>query len=95
MKYIFLFENFRDEVKNQVVSNIKIPDEYKEHIDDIKNELNVFLDSLSDNEMETVSKIQKIKSGEMDPNELDSSDSKTLNKIQIKVLDIIGTYTLK
>ena len=95
MKYIFSFENFRDEVKNQVVSNIKIPDEYKEHIDDIKNELNVFLDSLSDNEMETVSKIQKIKSGEMDPNELDSSDSKTLNKIQIKVLDIIGTYTLK
>ena len=55
----------------------------------------MFLDSLSDNEMETVSKIQKIKSGEMDPNELDSSDSKTLNKIQIKVLDIIGTYTLK
>ena len=29
MKYIFLFENFRDDVKNQVVSNIKIPDEYK------------------------------------------------------------------
>lgn len=95
MRHIYLFENFRDDIKDKVVSNIQIPDEYREHIDDIKNELNVFLDSLSDSEMETVSKIQKIRSGEMDPSELDSIDSKTLNKIQIKVLDIIGTYTLK
>jgi uncharacterized protein YktB (UPF0637 family) len=94
MKHIMKFnENFRDDIKNQVISNISIPEEYKVYIDDVKNDMINFLDNLSDEEMETVAKIQKVRSGEMNFNELNEEDIKTLNKVQLGVIDIIGSYT--
>jgi hypothetical protein len=94
MKTIKRFnENFRDDVKSQVVSNISIPEEYKMYIDDVKKDIIDFLDNLSDKEMETVSKIQMLRSGEISFDEFNNEDIKTLNKVQLKVIDIIGSYT--
>ena len=96
MKHIMRFnENFRDDVKSQVVSNISIPEEYKMYIDDVKKDIIDFLDNLSDTEMETVSKIQMLRSGEISFDEFNNEDIKTLNKVQLKVIDIIGSYTEK
>jgi hypothetical protein len=96
MKNIKRFnENFRDDVKSQVVSNISIPEEYKMYIDDVKKDIIDFLDNLSDNEMETVSKIQMLRSGEISFDQFNNEDIKTLNKVQLKVVDIIGSYTEK
>lgn len=96
MKHVMKFnENFRDDIKNQVISNISIPEEYKVYIDDVKNDMINFLDNLSDEEMETVSKIQKVRLGEMNFNDLNEEDIKTLNKVQLGVIDIIGSYTTK
>jgi hypothetical protein len=96
MKNIKRFnENFRDDVKSQVVSNISIPEEYKMYIDDVKKDIIDFLDNLSDNEMETVSKIQMLRSGEISFDQFNNEDIKTLNKVQLKVIDIIGSYTEK
>ena len=96
MKNIKRFnENFRDDVKSQVVSNISIPEEYKMYIDDVKKDIIDFLDNLSDNEMETVSKIQMLRSGEISFDKFNNEDIKTLNKVQLKVIDIIGSYTEK
>ncbi len=52
-----------------------------------------FLDNLSDEEIETVTKIQKLRSGEMNFSEFNEEDIKTLNKVQLEVIDIIGSYT--
>lgn len=94
MRKIMKFnENFRDDVKSQVISNISIPEEYKVYIDDVKNDMINFLDNLSDEEMETVAKIQKLRSGEMNFSEFNEEDIKTLNKVQLEVIDIIGSYT--
>ena len=93
MRKIMKFnENFRDDVKSQVISNISIPEEYKVYIDDVKNDMINFLDNLSDEEMETVAKIQKLRSGEMNFSEFSQEDIKTLNKVQLGVIDIIGSY---
>jgi len=96
MKNIKKFnENFRDDVKSQVIGNLSIPEEYKMYIDDVKKDMTEFLDNLSDVEMETVAKIQKVRSGEMDFSEFNEEDIMTLNKVQLKVIDIIGSYTEK
>jgi hypothetical protein len=65
------------------------------YIDDVKKDIIDFLDNLSDNEMETVSKIQMLRSGEISFDQFNNEDIKTLNKVQLKVVDIIGSYTEK
>ena len=86
-------ESKRDKIKEDFSKNFRTPIVLAGKEQDIKNDVLSFVDSLSDEEFDTISQLEKLRKGEISSSDLDMSKLNEIrSKLNVGMVNIVKKY---